>query len=118
MTSSYVLSGIKVTNRPYNFTDTVSINVNSLASLLGHEHSYYNNSTNTLDFGNGAYINDYIYTSSSGTLDIHNGRYCVTPDYPSGTYAYFLTLDAATGRPKYPYIIGNYSKQTVSFTTI
>lgn len=118
MTSSYVLSTSEVTNRPYNFTDTVSINITSLTALLTHAHSYYNNSTNTLYFGNGAYINDYIYTSSSGTLDIYNGRYCVTPDYPSGTYAYFLTLDAATGTPKYPYIIGNYSKQTVSFTTI
>ncbi len=119
MTSSYALSSTKVANRPYEFTDSVTININALANMLGHPHSYYNDSTRqTLDFGNGAYINDYIYTAGSGTLDECNGRYCVTPDYPNGTYAYFLTLDAASGTPKYPYIIGNYSKQVVSFTTI
>jgi hypothetical protein len=86
--------------------------------MLGHAHSYYNDVTRqTLNFGNGAYVNDYIYTAGSGTLDQCNGRYCVTPDYPNGTYAYFLTLDAASGTPKYPYIIGNYSKQVVSFTS-
>lgn len=119
MTSSYVLSTSKVTNRPYDFTDSVTIDIDALAQGLGHAHSYYNDSTHsTLDFGKGAYVNDYIYTAGSGTLDQCNGRYCVTPDYPNGTYAYFLTLDAATATPQYPYIIGNYSKQVVSFTTI
>ena len=47
----------------------------------------------------GTFIEDWVYTGA-GTLDIHNGRYCVTPDYPSGTYAYFTT-------PTYPYIVGN-----------
>ncbi|MBL0043832.1 MAG: YHYH protein [Flavobacteriales bacterium] len=27
-------------------------------------------------------------------LDEHNGRFCVTPEYRSGTYAYFCTVDA------------------------
>ncbi len=48
---------------------------------------------------------DYIYTAGSGDLDDHNGRFCVTPEYPSGTYAYFVTLDA-TGNPAYPFVIG------------
>ena len=38
-------------------------------------------------------------------LDQYNGRFTVTPDYPSGTYAYFVTLDAS-GSAIYPYIIG------------
>ena len=38
-------------------------------------------------------------------MDENNGRYCVTPDYPNGVYAYFITIDA-TGSPVFPYIIG------------
>ncbi|HLP11186.1 MAG TPA: T9SS type A sorting domain-containing protein, partial [Flavobacteriales bacterium] len=35
----------------------------------------------------------------------YNGRYCVTPEYPSGTYAYFLNTDA-TGNASYPNMVG------------
>ena len=53
----------------------------------------------------GSFIEDYQYSQGSGTLDMYNGRFCVTPDYPNGTYAYFVTTDI-TGSPTYPYIIG------------
>jgi hypothetical protein len=53
----------------------------------------------------GEYIEDYQYVASSGTLDYYNGRYCVTPEYPSGTYAYFVTVDAA-GDPAFPFYFG------------
>ena len=57
-------------------------------------------------FSVGVFLEDWSYTGPVGTnLDSHNGRYCVTPDYPSGTYAYFATEDIH-GRPMYPYIIG------------
>lgn len=39
----------------------------------------------------GTFIKDYEYIAGSGTLDECNGRMAVTPDYPQGTYAYFLT---------------------------
>ena len=39
-------------------------------------------------------------------MDEHNGRFCVTPDYPDGTYAYFVTVDSSD-HPVYPYIVGN-----------
>jgi YHYH protein/Secretion system C-terminal sorting domain len=55
----------------------------------------------------GKYWEDYKYTSGYGDLDRYNGRTCVTPEYPSGTYAYFLTFDAS-GNPEFPYIIGDY----------
>ncbi len=55
----------------------------------------------------GKYWEDYEYVSGSGDLDEYNGRTCVTPEYPSGTYAYFLTLDASLN-PTFPYIIGDY----------
>ncbi|MCE3229462.1 MAG: hypothetical protein K0S32_4013 [Bacteroidetes bacterium] len=53
----------------------------------------------------GIYIEDYQYTVSTGDLDYYNGRYCVTPEYPSGTYAYFLNTDAS-GNAEYPNMIG------------
>ena len=53
----------------------------------------------------GMFIQDYEYTGT-GLLDAHNGRYCVTPDYPNGTYAYFITVDVS-GQMTYPYIVGN-----------
>ncbi|MDF1824132.1 MAG: YHYH protein [Verrucomicrobiales bacterium] len=39
----------------------------------------------------GAFSRDYEYVENSGTLDECNGRFCITPDFPEGTYAYFLT---------------------------
>lgn len=53
----------------------------------------------------GAYIEDHEYVAGSGDLDAHNGRFCITPDYPAGTYAYFVTLDADLA-PAYPYVLG------------
>lgn len=50
----------------------------------------------------GCFLEDYVYTAGSGDLDDHNGRFCVTPEYPSGTYAYFVTLDASLN-PQFPY---------------
>lgn len=35
-------------------------------------------------------------------LDERNVRYCVTPEFPNGTWAYFLCIDAA-GNPVFPY---------------
>jgi hypothetical protein len=53
----------------------------------------------------GSYIEDYVYTAGTGTLDQYNGRFAVTPDYPLGTFAYYVTLNNA-GSAVYPYIIG------------
>ncbi len=38
-------------------------------------------------------------------LDEYNGRWCVTPEFPNGTYAYFVTIET-NGAPKYPYYVG------------
>lgn len=53
----------------------------------------------------GRFIEDYEFIPGSGDLDEHNGRFCITPEYPNGTYAYFVTVDAAL-QPVYPYVIG------------
>jgi hypothetical protein len=53
----------------------------------------------------GDYLEDYKYIANSGDLDAHNGRFCITPDYPNGTYAYFVTIDSNLN-PVYPYVLG------------
>lgn len=54
----------------------------------------------------GTYVEDYEWLASNGgDLDAYNGRYCVTPEFPGGTYAYFVTVDAA-GAAQFPYYIG------------
>ena len=41
----------------------------------------------------GTFHADYTYVGGDGTLDECNGMTTQTPEYPSGTYAYFLTAD-------------------------
>lgn len=38
-------------------------------------------------------------------LDEYNGRWCVTPEFPNGTYAYFVAINS-NGTPVFPYDIG------------
>ncbi|PQJ11500.1 hypothetical protein CJD36_006775 [Flavipsychrobacter stenotrophus] len=56
----------------------------------------------------GTYCEDYEWLSTNGgDVDEYNGRFCRTPEYPAGTYAYFVTTDA-TGAAAFPYYIGIY----------
>lgn len=41
----------------------------------------------------GTFVADYEHVPGTGNLDECNGRHCVTPEFPEGTYAYFLTED-------------------------
>jgi hypothetical protein len=41
----------------------------------------------------GTFVEDYEFAQSAGDLDECNGRFCVTPEFPQGTYAYFLTSE-------------------------
>lgn len=66
----------------------------------------------TTQFPIGHYIEDYEYMGDVGLtqgidfdLDEHNGRFCITPDFPNGTYAYFITCED-DGTPVFPYNIG------------
>jgi len=52
----------------------------------------------------GTFAEDYEYTGG-GDLDTYNGRFCETPEYPSGVYAYFATIDGS-GNSAYPYTVG------------
>ena len=59
----------------------------------------------------GTFIEDYEYVAESGTLDQFNGRECITPEYPNGVYAYFITVNSYnTNEPMYPYILGPHYK--------
>ena len=60
----------------------------------------------------GRYVEDFDFLGDLGgtigkdfDLDIYNGRFCVTPDFPQGTYAYFVTIHE-DGSPAFPYVIG------------
>ncbi|GAB3736930.1 hypothetical protein GCM10027594_17800 [Hymenobacter agri] len=53
----------------------------------------------------GYYIEDFEYVAGRGDLDSHNGRFCITPEYPQGTYAYFVTINSQYAGA-YPYTPG------------
>lgn len=60
----------------------------------------------------GRYMEDNAYLGDLGLelgsdfdLDEFNGRFCVTPEFPEGTYAYFVSM-AEDGTPVFPYNIG------------
>lgn len=68
-------------------------------------------------YARGHYIEDFDYrgdlgqTQTTGStvrdfdLNEQNVRYCVTPEYPSGTWAYFTPINADS-TPQYPYTTG------------
>jgi len=64
------------------------------------------NGPSTSDYPLGFFVEDYRYQHRFGDLDDNNGRYCVTPDYPDGVYAYFITIDS-NNIPQFPYIVGD-----------
>ena len=82
------------THRPVGskYTDTITVNSQSVTLTAG------------------SFLQDFTYSPGSGTLDSSNGRYGVTPEYPNGTYAYFITVDSSNV-PVYPYIFGTSLRQ-------
>lgn len=61
----------------------------------------------------GRYIEDNELVAGLGDLDQFNGRTTVTPEYPNGTYAYFITIKE-DGTPAFPYIVGMQYYGTVA----
>lgn len=57
----------------------------------------------------GTFVDDYTWSQNENTgksrLDKNNGRFCVTPEYPEGTYAYFISTNSSN-LPVFPYILG------------
>ena len=61
----------------------------------------------------GRYVEDFEYVAGLGDLDLYNGRFSVTPEYPQGTYAYYITIDD-NGAAAFPYILGGQFYGTVT----
>ena len=95
---------ITATNKDSAVTDMVSSYKTKSQPASGRTFTYVQQEA-------GSFVQDYEYSvgHNGSTLDEHNGRFCVTPDFPNGTYAYFVTAT-------YPYIIGPSTKAQRSVT--
>lgn len=99
----------------YSISTNSQSSVRRMVSGYRLKNSSYRAGTgasNLTTYPMGIFVEDFEYSTTETPqaetvdLDIHNGRYCVTPDYPNGTYAYFVTVNA-NGDPVYPYVLGN-----------
>lgn len=83
------------------------VKVNAPTVLYSFSYSGTNSGYRSVQNGYvlGDFIQDYIYDQSQGLLDGFNGIFTSTPEYPNGTYAYFMSEDSG-GNPAYPYAIG------------
>lgn len=88
---------------PYGYSNPLNStsNISRITSSYSLKISRPNGPSDPL----GTYIEDYEYIHRSGMLDENNGRYCVTPEYPNGIYAYFLTI-TDVNVPVFPYFVG------------
>ena len=95
---------------PYGYSDPSDENSTIKLLQSGYTSSSTNVENRPTSFGVGFFVDDYKFTNS-GDLDYSNGRFCKTPEYPDGTYAYFVgvSTNPSTGKlePQYPYFIGN-----------
>lgn len=103
----YSLDGYPIYG-PFGYVDTMDplSGVERMTSGYELKNSSYRSvgASNFAAFPMGIFVQDFKYNSGS-TLDSHNGRFCVTPEYPDGTYAYFVTVDE-NNKPAYPYVLG------------
>ena len=93
---------------PYGYTDR--LNDTSAIKRLVSSYSVKTNARDTYASGvggtpTGEFIEDYVFDTATGDLDEFNGRFMVTPEFPSGVWAYVATIDSA-GTPAYPYTVG------------
>jgi hypothetical protein len=98
---------------PYALEDPTDLNSDIIKLRSGYvKKTNRTNGPSTTEYSLGSFIDDYEWVPNiqSGKifLDKNNGRFCVTPEYPNGIYAYFITIDSQN-KPEFPYIIGeNY----------
>ena len=101
--SQYISQFNSATTREIRFTPPVD--APSTLYAFSYADSDYGIRSVQTGYILGDLVEDYIYQEGLGTLDEFNGRFAVTPEYPNGTYAYFMTEDSS-GNPVYPYAIG------------
>lgn len=90
---------------PYGYSNPT--NINSPITIMKSGYKIRNEQRDNGTLPDGTYIEDFIYDPTIGDLDEYNGRFCITPEYPEGVYAYFITVDPDdTSLPRFPYVIG------------
>jgi hypothetical protein len=106
---------------PYGYDSPTNKKVRQILSGYSAPVDSTENRPDKKKFPSGYFVEDYTF-EGVGDLDEHNGRFCVTPEFPNGIYAYFMTLESETPnsgadkKPKFPYIIGNsYKSKPIDF---
>jgi YHYH protein len=145
MVSGYVLRDGSYGNTNLNVTGRTTLplwaqtaqgKTTLISSQYGPTTTYTSSGAGgNLTYGLGHYAEDYDFLGDLGLtqgatntiggytaffdLNQYNARYCVTPDYPNGTWAYFVTIKA-DGTPAYPYNVGRwyFGNPTAGSTTI
>jgi hypothetical protein len=104
---------------PYGHNDPKNLNSEIVILKTGYSlsGSFIENRPSLNNFPLGYFVDDYKFTNS-GDLDESNGRYAVTPDFPNGTYAYYVGVTSSQSSsnliPNFPYFIGNSYRSIVS----
>jgi hypothetical protein len=111
-----MISGFVLRNGQYG---TSNLTANGRKTIPAWSARLFNVSSNQVgpnvstSFPLGRYMEDNDYLGDHGIapgtntydLDEYNGRWCVTPEFPQGTYAYFVSI-SSNGTPTFPYNIG------------
>ncbi len=111
-----MISGYVVRNGQYgtsNLTANGRITIPQWAVRLFNVVSNQSGPTVGTSYPLGRYMEDNDFLGDHGIapgtntfdLDEYNGRWCVTPEFPGGTYAYFVSI-SSNGTPVFPYNIG------------
>lgn len=109
-----MVSGYVLRNGSYGTTNLTSTGRTTLPPWAQRIQTvtFKNGPAVSTTYALGHYIEDFDYLGDRGytlgvdfDLNEQNVRWCVTPEYPSGTYAYFTTINA-NGTPAYPYTTG------------
>jgi hypothetical protein len=130
MISGFVLrNGLNGTD---NLTNTARANIPAWAQRLYNTNAAQAGPAISSTYPIARYMEDYAYlgdlvNTNTGVTNVlgvdfdlneYNVRWCVTPEFPSGTYAYFVSMET-NGVPKYPNNIGRayYANPTGSSVT-
>ena len=111
-----MISGFVLRNGTFG---TSNLTANGRKTIPAWSARLFNVSSNqtgpnvSASFPLGRYMEDNDYLGDHGIapgtntydLDEYNGRWCVTPEFPQGTYAYFVSI-STNGTPTFPYNIG------------
>ena len=92
-------------DNPYQDVSASNPTIKRMGSSWRLKSTRGSNAPNEATYSLGRFCNDYEYVERLGDLDANNGRFCVTPEFPNGTYAYFMTTDS-NETPTFPYSIG------------